>query len=138
VKVQTITIPVPPSAAPDVEGAARAKIDAAMRDLKSGKDFAEVAKAQSEDQATKANGGDLGFIAKGQSPYGKTLEEAAAKLKPGQVSEIFKDRSGFHVLKGEEERPARVQPLDEVRRQIAKELVQADKAKALAKQKAEE
>ncbi len=137
-KVRAIAIPVPPNVGADAEGTARAKIEAALKEVKAGKDFAEVAKAQSEDQATKANGGDLGFIAKGQSPYGKTLEEEAAKLKPGQVSEIFKDRSGFHVLKAEEQRLPRVQPLDEVRKQIAKELVQADKAKALAKQKAEE
>jgi peptidyl-prolyl cis-trans isomerase D len=137
-KVRAITIPSPPSAAADVEAAARAKIEAAQKDVKAGKDFAEVARAQSEDQATKATGGDLGFIAKGQSPYGKTLEEAALKLKPGQVSDIFKDRSGFHLLKADEERAARAQPLEEVRKQIAKELVQADKAKAVAKQKAEE
>jgi peptidyl-prolyl cis-trans isomerase D len=137
-KVRAITIPVPPGASSDVEAAARAKIEAALKEVKSGKDFAEVAKARSEDEATKKSGGDLGFIAKGQSPYGKTLEEQALKLKPGQASEIFKDRSGFHLLKAEEERPARAQPLEEVRKQIAKELVQADKAKAAAKQKAEE
>src|SRR5205814_9054569 len=137
-KVRAITIPVPPGASADVEGTARGKIEAALKEVKAGKDFAEVAKAQSEDQATKANGGDLGFIAKGQSPYGKTLEEAAAKLKPGQVTEIFKDRSGFHLLKAEEERPARLQPLDEVRKQIAADLVKSQKAKELAKRKAED
>src|SRR6266446_4435802 len=73
----------------------------------------------------------------GQSPYGKTLEEQAAKLKPGQISEVFKDRSGFHVLKAEEERPAHLQPLDEVRKQIALDLVKSQKAKELAKQKAD-
>jgi len=106
--------------------------------VKAGKDFAEVAKARSEDATTKANGGDLGFVARGQSPYGKTLEEQAAKLKPGEVSEVFKDRSGFHVLKAEEERPARQQALDEVRKQIASEIVKNDKARELAKQKADE
>lgn len=138
VKVRAITIPVPPTASADVEAAARAKIDAALKDVKSGKDFAEEAKAVSEDQATKANGGDLGFIAKGQSPYGKTLEEEATKLKPGSISEVFKDRSGFHILKAEEERAARVQPLDEVRKQIAKDLVTAEKAKKMAQEKAAE
>jgi peptidyl-prolyl cis-trans isomerase D len=138
VKVRAITIPVPPNSGPDVEGAAGAKIEAAQKDLKAGKEFAEVAKAQSEDQTTKASGGDLGFVSKGQSPYGKALEEEALKLKPGQVSEIFKDRSGFHLIKVEETRAARAQPLDEVRKQIAKELVQAEKARAAAKQKAAE
>jgi peptidyl-prolyl cis-trans isomerase D len=135
-KVRAITIPVPPAAASDVDAAARAKIEAAEKDVKGGKDFAEVAKARSEDQATKASGGELGFVAKGQSPYGKTLEEEALKLKPGQVSAIFKDRSGYHLLKAEEERPPRVQPLDEVKKQIALDLVKADKAKAMAREKA--
>ncbi len=106
--------------------------------MKGGKDFAEVAKARSEDAATKANGGELGFVARGQSAYGRTLEDEAQKLKPGQVGEVFKDRSGFHLLKAEEERPARQQTLDEARKQIAVELVRAQKAKELAKQKAEE
>src|SRR5712664_2866855 len=88
-------------------------------------------------QAAEVNGGDLGFVARGQSPYGKTLEEQAAKLKPGQISEVFKDRSGFHVLKAEEERPAHLQGLDEVRKQIALDLVKSQKAKELAKQKAD-
>ena len=137
-KVRAITIPVPPSAKGDQEKAAREKIDQAAAEVKGGKDFAEVAKARSEDQTTKATGGDLGFVARGQSPYGKTLEDAALKLKPGQVGEVFKDRSGFHLLKAEEERPARLQPLDEVRKQIASDLVQSQKAKELAKRKAEE
>ncbi len=138
VKVRAISIPVPPNASAEQEKAAREKIDAALAEVKAGKDFAEVAKARSEDQATKAGGGELGFVARGQSPYGKTLEDEAAKLKPGEVSEIFKDRSGFHVLKAEEQRPARQQTLDEVRTQIAAEMVKADKARSLAKQKAEE
>jgi peptidyl-prolyl cis-trans isomerase D len=138
VKVRAITVPVPPNASAEQEKAAREKIDAAAAEVKGGKDFAEVAKARSEDAATKANGGELGFVARGQSAWGKTLEDEAQKLKPGQVSGVFKDRSGFHLLKAEEERPARQQTLDEVRKQVAVELVRGQKAKELAKQKAEE
>jgi peptidyl-prolyl cis-trans isomerase D len=137
-KVRAITIPVPPSASGEQEKAARQKIDEALAQVKAGNDFAEVAKARSEDQASKESGGDLGFIARGQSPYGKALEDQALKLKPGQVSDVFKDRSGFHVLKAEEERPGREQTLDEVRTLIAGDLLKSEKAKQLAKQKAEE
>jgi len=137
-KVRAITIPVPPTASGDQEKAARQKIDEALAQVKAGNDFAEVAKARSEDQVSKANGGDLGFVARGQSPYGKTLEDQALKLKPGEISDVFKDRSGFHVLKAEEERPAREQSLDEVRKLIAADLLKNEKAKQLAKQKAEE
>src|SRR5437764_1124186 len=136
--VRAMTVSLPPNATGDQEKAAREKTDQALAEVKGGKDFAEVAKARSEDQATKANGGDLGFVARGQSPYGKTLEDQAVRLKPGQLSEIFKDRSGFHLLKAEEERPARLQPLDEVRKHIAADLVKSQKAKELAKRKAED
>ncbi|HTO99208.1 MAG TPA: SurA N-terminal domain-containing protein, partial [Myxococcales bacterium] len=138
VKVRAITIPVPPTATGDQEKAARAKIDQALAEVKGGKDFAEVAKERSEDPATKGNGGDLGFVARGQSPYGKTLEDQAQKLKAGQTSEVFKDRSGFHVIQAEEERPGRQQPLDEVRKQIAGDLLKNDKARQLAQAKADE
>jgi peptidyl-prolyl cis-trans isomerase D len=137
VKVRAITVPVPPNATGEQEQAARARIDAAAAEVKAGKDFAQVAKEKSEDENTKAQGGDLGFISKGGSAFGKTLEEEALKLKPGQVSGVFKDRSGFHILKAEEERASRVQPIDEVRKQIALDLVKAQKAKELAKQKAD-
>src|SRR5437899_4692337 len=137
-KVRAITIPVQPNASGEQEKAAREKIDRAAAEVKGGKDFAEVAKSRTEDQSTKATGGDLGCLARGQSPYGKTLEDQAIRLKPGQVSEVCKDRSGFHILQAEEERPARLQPLDEVRKQIAADLVKSQKAKEVAKQEAED
>lgn len=137
VKARVITVSLKPNAGAEDEKAARARIDAAAAEVKAGKDFAEVAKEKSDD-ASKAQGGEIGFVARGQSPYGKTLEDEALKLKPGQVSAPFKDRSGFHILKAEEERPARVQPLDEVRRQIAADLVKAQKAKDLARKQAED
>lgn len=137
VKVRMISVSLKPGASAEEEKAARDRIDAALAEVKSGKDFAEVAKEKSDD-ASKANGGDIGFVARGQSPYGKTLEDEAQKLKPGQISGVFKDRSGFHIIKAEELRPPHVQPLDEVKKQIALDLVKGQKAKDLARQKAEE
>ncbi|HEX4386645.1 MAG TPA: peptidylprolyl isomerase, partial [Myxococcales bacterium] len=138
VKVRALTVSLKPGASSDDEKAARARMDAAVAEIKGGKDFAEVVKARSEDESLKAAGGDLGFIAKGQSPYGKTLEEEAVKLTAGQLGEVFKDRTGFHILKAEEVRESKVQPFEEVRRQIATDTLKADKAKQLAKQKADE
>src|SRR2546428_910987 len=103
-KVRAITISVPPNASGEQEKAAREKIDQAAAEVKGGKDFAEVAKARSEDQATKATGGDLGFVARGQAPYGKTLEGQAIRVKPGQLSDAVKDRSRVHILQAGEER----------------------------------
>jgi peptidyl-prolyl cis-trans isomerase D len=138
VKVRAITVRVPPGSTPEQEQAARARIDAAVAEVKAGKDFAAVAKEKTEDAATKESGGDLGFVSRGASAYGKTLEDEAAKLEPGRLSGVFKDRTGFHVLKAEEKKAERVQPLEEVRKQIAQEQLRAQKASELAKQKAQE
>jgi peptidyl-prolyl cis-trans isomerase D len=138
VKVRAITVLVPPGSTPQQEQAARSRIDAAVAEIKTGKDFSVVAKERSEDQATKDSGGELGYLSRGGSPYGKTLEDEAAKLEPGQMSGVFKDRTGFHVLKAEDRKPGRTQPLDEVRKQIAQDLVRAQKSSEVAKQKAQE
>jgi peptidyl-prolyl cis-trans isomerase D len=138
VKVRAITVRLPPGATPEQEQAARGRIEAALAEVKAGKDFAAVAKEKTEDEATKANSGDLGFVGRGGSPYGKTLEDEAAKLEPGQLSGVFKDRTGFHVLKAEEKKAEQAQPLEAVRKQIALEQLRAQKASDLAKQKAQE
>lgn len=137
-KVRAITVGLPQAANPDEEKAARARIDAAYAEVKGGKTFEYVAKEKSEDSLTKLQGGDLGYVAKGGSAYGKTLEEEAAKLKVGELSGIFKDRTGFHFLKAEELRAERVQPITEVQKQIALDLLKGQKAKELAKAKAVE
>src|SRR5205814_7344570 len=126
VKVRAVTVPLPPGSTPEQEQAAQKRIDAALADVKAGKDFAAVAKEKSEDASTRIQGGDLGFVSRGGSPYGATLEEQALKLKPGEVSPSFKDRAGFHVLKAEERREESVKPLDEVRKQIATDKVRAE------------
>ena len=137
-KVRAVTVPSPPGSTPEQEQAAQKRIEAALAEVKAGKDFAEVAKEKSEDSSTKIHGGDLGFVSRGGSPYGAALEEQALKLKPGEISAVFKDRAGFHILKAEERREESVKPLDEVRKQIATEKIRAEKSLALAKQKAQE
>ena len=137
-KVRAITVSLPSSATPDEEKAARARIDAAYAEVKGGKSFEDVAKEKSEDSLTKMQGGDLGFVAKGGSAYGKTLEEEAGKLKGGELSGIFKDRTGFHFLKAEELRAERVQPLSEVQKQIATDLLRGQRSREMAKAKAVE
>jgi peptidyl-prolyl cis-trans isomerase D len=133
VKVRAFTANLPPNANPDADKAAHARADAAYAEVKGGKEFADVAKEKSDDSLTKVQGGELGFISKGGSAYGPTLETEALKLKVGELSPVFKDRTGFHFLKAEELRDARVQPLDEVKVQIAKDLLKGVKAKELAR-----
>src|SRR5437764_9927475 len=53
IKVRAITVSVPPNATAEQEQGARARIEAALGEVKGGKDFAAVAREKSEDQATK-------------------------------------------------------------------------------------
>jgi parvulin-like peptidyl-prolyl isomerase len=86
------------------------KADDFLKQVKDGKDFAEVAK-QSDDP-TAAAGGDQGFVKKGE--LDPALEGVVFSLQPGQVSDVVKTSSGYVIVKAEE-----VKSADEVRiRQI--------------------
>jgi len=63
----------------------------------SGEEFAPIAKANSEDKASAAKGGDLGWINPGVTV--PEFQEEMAKLSPGEVSEPFRSRYGWHIIK---------------------------------------
>lgn len=65
--------------------------------LKKGEDFASIAKKSSIDTVSAKKGGDLGLFSKGQMV--PELEAVAVKLKPGEISEPVKTRSGYHIIK---------------------------------------
>ncbi len=72
------------------------KIKTVKQKLDNGEDFAELAKKYS-DSPDAAQGGDLGFIAKG-SLSELSFEEKAFNLAQGQISEPFETRLGFHII----------------------------------------
>lgn len=73
--------------------------------IKSGASFEETAKEISEDKQTGAKGGRVGWVNSFQMSYPE-LEEAAYKIKAGEITEPIKTRSGYHILKLNETRPA--------------------------------
>lgn len=135
-RARHILAQVTEEAPPAQQDAARRKIDAALARIQKGEDFGKVAAEVSDDPGSKSRGGDLGFF--GPGVMAKDFENAAAKLKPGEVSSPVKTGFGWHVIKLEEIQPAKKLSLDEARPEIARELLEAEQAKAIATQRAEE
>jgi len=61
-----------------------------------GDDFSALAKASSEDRASAVQGGDLGWTSPGQMVT--EFEDQMNKLKPGEISEPFRSRFGWHII----------------------------------------
>jgi peptidyl-prolyl cis-trans isomerase SurA len=84
---------------PKVDSAAKKvayqKILEIQRKLKEGGNFAELAKAYSEDGSAQS-GGDLGFAKRGE--FVKPFEEAAFALREGQISKIVETIFGYHII----------------------------------------
>ena len=103
------------------KSAARKKAEGVLAALKAApNDFAKLAREQSKDPGSAAQGGDLGFFGKGMMV--KPFEDAAFTLKVGETSEIIESDFGFHIIRVTEIKPAQAKPLDEVRPEIEKEL----------------
>ncbi|WP_075340849.1 peptidylprolyl isomerase [Tenacibaculum agarivorans] len=70
-----------------------------------GESFEKLAKEVSDDPSAKVNAGDLGYFSAFRMVY--PFEEAAYKTKVGEVSEPFKTRFGFHILKVTDKRKSK-------------------------------
>jgi peptidyl-prolyl cis-trans isomerase D len=87
---------------------------------KSGADFAQLATKYSEDEGSKAKGGEYDFFGRGAMV--KEFEDAAFSLQPGQISDLVKTTYGYHIIKGGEKRAGSTRSFEEVRPQIEDQL----------------
>ncbi|HVP58645.1 MAG TPA: peptidylprolyl isomerase, partial [bacterium] len=100
---------------------------AVMRELRSGKDFAEVAREKSTDSYTAAKGGDMGQVVAGMIAM---YDSVLAGLQPGDITRPFTTTNGVEILKLEELTESRPLSFDEAREIIAATIV-SSKANAL-------
>jgi parvulin-like peptidyl-prolyl isomerase len=84
----------------------QATAQALLGQIQGGADFAQIAQQSSRDTVTKANGGDLGWFARG-TLVSKEVEDAAFALQPGQLSNVVQSAFGYHIVQTLERDPAR-------------------------------
>jgi len=99
-----------------------AKAKELLAQLDGGADFAELAKANSTDTGSGANGGDLGWFGLGMMV--KPFEEAVVAATPGKVVGPVKTDFGYHLILVKETRVAAQPTLDDMRDELASEIEQ--------------
>ena len=119
VRASHILITVDAKATDAEKKKAKEKIEALLKQVKTGADFSKLAQENSGCPSSK-QGGDLGYFGKGQMV--KSFEEAAWSLKPGEVSGVVETQFGYHIIKVSEKKAASKISFDEVKAKIADNL----------------
>jgi peptidyl-prolyl cis-trans isomerase D len=130
VKVRHILISVDPNAGPSADAAAKAKAQGILDQLRkdNGKDFAELAKKNSDDPGSKDQGGELGWIKHGVTV--PEFDQTAFAQQPGQISGLVRTRFGYHIIQTEAKEEAHTKPLDEVKASIIDTLTKQTETQA--------
>ena len=97
VRASHILVMVDKSATKDAKETARKKIDELLQRAKKGEDFANLARANSDDRGSGQRGGDIGFFSKGMMV--PNFEKAAFALKKGEIRNVVETEFGYHIIK---------------------------------------
>ncbi len=98
--------------------------------INQGADFADLAKANSEDSSSNEEGGDLGFFEK--ELMGAEFDEAVFAMNIGDVSDVVATDYGyFHIIKLTDIEPETMQTFDQVEEQLAALYIKKAKEKML-------
>jgi len=106
---------------------AKAKAQALLAQIKGGADFADVAKKNSEDPGSGAQGGELGFAKRGTMV--PEFDTAIFSQKIGDTT-LVHSQYGYHIIQVEERQTAHSQPLNEVKPAIEVTLIRQKEAQA--------
>lgn len=118
---------VPPrTGQPPSEAQAMQKAQRIAQSIKGGADFGAVARQQSDDLQSAAQGGSLGLIQPGSLP--PNIESTTAKLASGEVSAPVKSEFGIHIFKAGQRRS---QPYEAVRDALAARMQREEAAAAM-------
>jgi len=127
-RIAQIVVVLPVGNDEGVEARARKRVDELMRKLRhTGSDFAALASAGSDDKASAARGGEVGWVAEDQLAPG--IRAAVSGLAKDGFAEPVRLADGWHVVKLLDVRPAGTRAFAEVRDALAAEL-RAERARA--------
>jgi peptidyl-prolyl cis-trans isomerase D len=102
---------------------AKAKAEALLAEVKKNPaSFAEVAKKNSQDPGSAANGGDLDWQTRGA--FVKPVEDAIFSLKKGEISNVVESDFGYHIIKLTDVREAKTKTFDEVKPELEAQMKQ--------------
>ena len=114
VHVRHILIRVPSDADPERVERARQRAEELLERLREGESFEELARRYSEDELSAPQGGDYGWIQRGD-PTGEAFVELAFSLqKPGEIGGPVRTERGFHLIQLVERRPEQGETFQEV------------------------
>jgi peptidyl-prolyl cis-trans isomerase D len=133
IKASHILIKVDEGTDEAVRAEKKAFAEKLLEEVKAGKDFAELARVNSDDAASAVKGGNLGYFTRGSMV--KPFEQAAFNMKPGDISDVVETTFGYHIIKVEEYTEPGVRSLAESMDEVKAGLRQ-QKAKQLAFEKA--
>jgi peptidyl-prolyl cis-trans isomerase D len=121
-----------PKNAPAAErNAAKSKAEALLAAVqKAPESFADVAKKNSQDPGSAANGGDLDFFARGAMV--KPFEEAAFAMKKGDISAVVESDFGYHIIRLTDIKAAKQKTFEESKPDIEADLLKAQAQKKFA------
>jgi len=135
IQCRHVLMRAPPDASPERIKKILKQFDFMMGKYKEDVTFETLARVYSEDYKTRASGGDLGYFSRGT--MAPQFEDAAFKLKKGEVSKVVKSSHGYHLIKLEDRRPAHEETLEQASEKIKEKLL-TERAKTNAEEKAKE
>jgi peptidyl-prolyl cis-trans isomerase SurA len=124
VRAAHVFVAIPDGADTAAVGEKQAQAQKILERAQAGEDFAKLARETSDDAATRADGGDLGYFGKDMLP--KAIEELVFAMKVGEVRGPIRVDRGFHVIKLMDRKIKDPKPFDEVKDDIRMQLRQKD------------
>lgn len=121
VNARHILVLVKESDSDEVKAEAKKKIERILKEAKAGKDFAALAKKYSEGPSGPS-GGELGWF--GRNAMVPEFEEVAFATDKGEVSDIVTTQFGYHIIKVEDRKEAKVMDLANVKEELKQKIAQ--------------